>query len=67
MRSVLLGLAILTVVGWLSYEIITLVNKQPGDTISEVAWVLATRPIVPFLVGFVMGLLGGHFFWQERR
>jgi hypothetical protein len=37
------------------------------ETISEEAWRLASRPIFPFLVGFTVGLLGGHFFWQSSR
>lgn len=37
------------------------------ETISEEAWRLALRPIFPFFVGFVVGLLGGHFFWQADR
>ena len=37
------------------------------ETISEEAWRLALRPIFPFIVGFVVGLLGGHFFWQSHQ
>lgn len=37
------------------------------ETISEEAWRLATRPIFPFVVGFTLGILGGHFFWQSER
>jgi hypothetical protein len=36
-------------------------------TISEEAWRLATRPIFPFIIGFIVGLLGGHFFWQSAQ
>lgn len=43
------------------WEVYTLVNTKPNDTISETVWrASATRPIVPFLAG----LLCGHFFWK---
>jgi len=44
----------------LVYEVLTLVNEQPGDTISELVWAASLRSrLLPF--GF--GLLMGHFFW----
>ena len=43
------------------YEAVALINKAPGDTISEIFWHLSRRPLVPFL----FGLLCGHFFWQK--
>jgi hypothetical protein len=50
------------VVVLLAYEGWTLINSTPGDTISESIWrIAASRPLVPFLVGF----LCGHFFWQR--
>ncbi len=56
MEWVFAGLAGLLVV----YEIIALVNRRDGDTISEIHWRMAKeRPLVPFL----WGLLMGHFFW----
>jgi hypothetical protein len=43
------------------WEAWTLLNKRPADTISETVWrAVARRPIVPFLLGMLMG----HFVWQ---
>ena len=50
------------VVVMLIYEVIALWNHQAGDTISEIVWNYATkRPLVPFLLGLLMG----HLFWQR--
>lgn len=65
MRTTFFWLFILTIVAWISYEIVALRNPVPGDTISEIVWGLSRRPFVPFTVGFVLGLLMGHFFWQS--
>jgi hypothetical protein len=46
----------------LIYEGYTLINKTPGDTLSEAVWKVSSHPLVPFLAGF----LCGHFFWQSR-
>lgn len=47
----------------LAYEGWTLFNNIPNDTISESVWRIASsRPLVPFLAGFLMG----HFFWQAK-
>lgn len=44
------------------YELVTLANRHPGDTISEIVWDATTkRPLVPFACGLLMG----HFFWQR--
>jgi hypothetical protein len=43
------------------YEIWSMVNKAPEDTISQMVWRATTkRPVVPFLFGLLMG----HFFWR---
>ena len=48
--------------GLCAYELYTLANKCPGDTISEIVWTAThRRPIVPFAAG----VLCGHFFWQR--
>jgi hypothetical protein len=44
-------------VGLLIYEGWTLVNKFPKDTISEIIWGLAERPMVPFIFGVGCGWL----------
>ncbi len=51
-------------VALLAYEVWTLINKTPNDTISERIWnVSMHRPLVPFAAG----LLCGHFFWQAAK
>ena len=47
--------------GLLVYEAWAVFNREVGDTISEIIWGLAKRPIVPFVFGLVMG----HLFWQR--
>lgn len=60
MRTIFLGL----VGGLVVYELVTLANDAPGDTISEIVWeATARRPLVPFAVG----VLCGHFFWPRAR
>lgn len=46
----------------LLYELYALVNKTPGDTLSEAVWRMSRRPLIPFLVG----LCCGHFWWQAQ-
>ncbi len=42
------------------YELLTLIDRRAGNTISERIWaVSAKRPLVPF----AFGLLAGHLFW----
>lgn len=48
--------------GLVAYELYTLSNDRDGDTISEIMWEATTRrPLLPF----AMGVLMGHFFWQQ--
>lgn len=49
--------------GLLAYEGWTVANNTPGDTLSEAVWSVASYPLVPLLVGILIG----HFFWQRRR
>ena len=43
------------------YEIVS-VDKNKGETISEITWrLVTTRPIIPLVVG----ILVGHLFWQS--
>ena len=42
------------------YEGWTLVNRYPNDTISEIMWELAARPMVPFVFGILSGWALGH-------
>lgn len=46
----------------LAYEAYTLANKEEDDTISEFIWSVMRRPLVPF----VIGTLVGHFVWQSQ-
>lgn len=41
------------------YEGWTLINRYPNDTISEIVWQMAERPLVPFLFGATTGWLLG--------
>ena len=44
------------------YELYSLFNGKPDDTISAIVWrAAAERPLIPFLFGLVMG----HFFWPR--
>lgn len=43
------------------YEVWTLVNHTPNDTISETVWKGSKRPLIPFLAGMLMG----HWFWTR--
>jgi hypothetical protein len=58
MQKIFLGL----VGALLLYELYALSDQRAGDTISEIIWkAAATRPILPF----AMGVLMGHLFWQK--
>ena len=46
----------------LVYEVYALVNKTPGDTLSEAVWRASRRPLIPFLAGALMA----HFFWGPQ-
>ena len=59
-RTTLAWLA--TIAGLLVYEVYTLMNGIPGDTLSEAVWMASGRPLIPFLSGLVCG----HFFWQRQ-
>jgi len=50
------------ILGLLAYEMYTLVNSKPKDTISESMWRASKRPLVPF----ALGMLTGHFVWQGQ-
>lgn len=39
----------------LIYEGWTLINKYPNDTISEIVWILAQKPFIPWLFGVATG------------
>lgn len=56
----LLGLLV-----WALAETIAVVYGANEGLLSMVVWRLSANfPLAPFLIGFFMGLLGGHFFWQ---
>jgi hypothetical protein len=55
---------VLVIVGVLlgGYELVALIGRKPGTTISAHVWESCTkRPLIPFL----FGLISGHFFWQR--
>ena len=65
MKVTLAIIVFLAVAALLIFETVALLNRQPGDTISEIIWAASMRrPLVPFLFGLILGLLSGHFFWQ---
>lgn len=41
----------------LAYEAWTLVNPFPEDTISEIIWEYAKRPMIPCIFGFALGIM----------
>lgn len=41
--------------GLLLYEAWTLINRFPNDTISEILWEFARRPMVPWIFGVATG------------
>lgn len=43
--------------GVLLYEVYTLINEHPQDTISESIWRLNRRPLVPMGFGFAIGVM----------
>jgi hypothetical protein len=39
-------------------------NDVPGDTISEAMWeFMSDFPIFAFILGEILGILKGHFWW----
>jgi hypothetical protein len=58
MRRILLGLVAAVAI----YEVVALINSDDDDTISDIVWDAARRPIVPF----VGGMIAAHFFWQRE-
>lgn len=58
------GLVVMTtLVLLLGWELWTVANSVPADTISENVWrATEGRPFIPFLTGFLMG----HFFWPKK-
>lgn len=50
------------------YEIWTLSNSVPNDTLSEAVWDWSSKyPYIPMFVGLGSGLLLGHFFWRKNE
>lgn len=57
--SILIAVALL-LIGW---DIYVAVNKDEGDTISEIFLWVSRHPIVPCAFGVLMG----HLFWPQYR
>lgn len=63
MRKTLIFCIVMIVVA-LSYEIVMLTNDVDGDTISEAMWdFFKDFPLFAFILGDIMGMLKGHFWW----
>jgi uncharacterized membrane protein len=56
--SILIAVALL-LIGW---DIYVAVNKDEGDTISEILLWVSKHPIMPFAFGVLMG----HLFWPQK-
>lgn len=48
----------------LLWELWTVVNRRPGDTISETIWKVSAKSR---MIPFVLGVLIGHWFWCPCR
>lgn len=63
-RKLTIGILVATALFLIGYDIVVAVNKEEGDTISEVTLDKAIRyPIIPFALGVVMG----HLFWPQKK
>ena len=63
---IFLFIATLSISALIAYEIYAIANDQPGDTISDYFWAVSGKyPILPFLLGIIIGTLAGHFWWQR--
>ena len=52
---------------WIVYDIYAIVNGGTEASISFVIYEWSYRyPILTFFIGFINGLLVGHFFWKIR-
>lgn len=50
------------------YETWAIATGQQGQTLSEAVWsASAEYPYLPALVGLVVGVLLGHFFWYRNK
>lgn len=59
-----LGIAAAILIG---YDFVVAYDKTPGNTISEIVLDFSLKhPIVPFVLGAIMGILAGHLFWPQR-
>lgn len=57
-----------TVVSIAVYDTIVAVNKEKGDTISEVTLAWAQQnPIAGVMLGIALGVVIGHLFWPQYR
>lgn len=69
-RTMIFSLSVIVIV--LIYEIWTLTNDVPNDTISESMWeFFKDFPLFAFILGDICGMLKGHFWWpltsEERK
>ena len=53
---------IVAITGLLIYEMYTVFNGVPGDTLSEAVWKYGQHP----MIAFAAGVLVGHWFWNSK-
>ena len=57
---------LVAIVGLIAYDInMVACNNVPGDTLSEAIWALSLDPLSMW-IGFGIGVVMGHLFWQRR-
>jgi hypothetical protein len=61
-----LGVVLLGALALIVYDVFLAITAGPGATISwQTLQASRQHPIIPLLVGFVVGLLFGHLFWSQ--
>lgn len=58
----------LLVLAILIYDVIAI---EKGGVEASISWLIITSsykmPLIPFVIGFFLGLLGGHLWWRMRN
>jgi hypothetical protein len=62
---VTLGAVLLTVVLLIAYDVFVYIKSGGNATISTMVYTRSKKyPVIAFLVGFFLGFICGHLFWQ---